>query len=62
VYIENVTKALGANKTISFLTVVMAIPMFCGKLEAFSSGPPPRNTGAPGDNPAHAALVTWARR
>src|SRR5215831_13023674 len=51
VYIKNVTKVFGANKTISFLTVVMAIPMFCGKLEAFSSGPSPRNTGAPGDNP-----------
>jgi uncharacterized protein (TIGR03118 family) len=33
-----------------FLQLALIVPLFCGTLQAFSSGPLPRYTGAPGDN------------
>jgi len=49
-YIKNVSKPRWPKSRMGLCQLAVVVPLFCGILEAYSSGPPPRYSGAPGDN------------
>ena len=48
--IEHVSKRRWPKSAWGLSQLAIAVPLFCGTLQAYSSGPPPRYSGAPGDN------------
>ncbi len=51
-WIKNTRKLQRSKNVIWLGHLAIAVFLFCGTLEAYSSGPPPRYSGAPGDNPS----------
>jgi hypothetical protein len=49
-YIENFSRPRRTKCAIGVFQLAVVVPLFCGTLQAYSSGPPPRYSGAPGDN------------
>src|SRR5215472_7623426 len=54
-YIENISKSGWPKSAMVFLQLAIMIPLACGAVYAYSSGPPPRHSGAPGDDAASCA-------
>jgi len=50
-YIENVSQRRLPKSAWGLFQLAIAVPLFCGTVQGYSGGPPPRSSGAPGDNP-----------